>query len=143
MKSRIVKIAVAVLSIALLSAFLALAGEGKAMTYSGWLVDQLCAYSPTGEAGDGTRPNENPEQHSRKCALMPPCIASGYGIFIEKKDGGYAFYKFDKKGSTLAEKYLKGTSKEDHIAVKVTGSMKGNVIKVKTLTEVVKPDTMM
>ena len=43
----------------------------------------------------------------------------------------------------LAEKYLKGTAKEDHIAAKVTGSMKGDVIKVKTLTEVVKPDTMM
>jgi hypothetical protein len=32
----------------------------------------------------------------------------------------------------LAEKYLK-----------VTGSMKGDVIKVKTLAEVAKPDTMM
>ena len=43
--------------------------------------------------------------------------------------------KFDKKGSTLAENYLKKTAKQDRIGVEVTGTMKGDTIRVKTLSE--------
>ena len=43
--------------------------------------------------------------------------------------------KFDKKGSTLAEIYLKKTAKQDRIGVEVTGTMKGDTIRVKTLSE--------
>jgi hypothetical protein len=112
------------------------AGGMKGTAYKGWLVDQLCAMSPNSIAADGTDLKASPELHSLKCALMPPCMASGYGIFVQK-DGGYEFYKFNKRGSKLAEDYRRKTTKQDRIGVEVTGSMKGDTIRVKTLSEAV------
>jgi hypothetical protein len=135
MRTKTLKIVAAVFAFALLSTALVFAGGMKGTTYNGWLVDQLCAGAPDGIAGDGVDLKVSPELHSLKCALMPPCIASGYGIYVQKEGGGYEFYKFDKKGSSLAESYLKKTTKENRIGVEVTGTLKGDTIKVKTLSE--------
>jgi hypothetical protein len=38
---------------------------------------------------------------------MPDCASLGYGVFIKDKDAGkYIFYKFDKKGKGIANKYI-------------------------------------
>jgi hypothetical protein len=135
MRTKILKIAAAVFAITLLATALVFAGGMKGTTYKGWLADQLCAGAPDGISADGVDLKVSPEQHSLKCALMPPCIASGYGIYMQENGGGFAYYKFDKKGSSLAEKYLKKTTKQDRIGVEVTGTMKGDTIRVKTLSE--------
>jgi len=77
----------------------------------------------------------NPELHSLQCALMPPCVASGYGIYIENESGTYDYIKLNKNGSQLAEEYLRNISKENRIAVEVTGIKRGETIRVKTLSE--------
>jgi hypothetical protein len=135
MRKKTLTVAAAVFAFALLSSALVFAGGMKNTTYKGWLVDQLCAGSPNGIAADGVDLKVNPEQHSVKCALMPPCIASGYGIYVREDDGSYEYYKFDKKGSSLAENYLKKETANDHIGVQVTGTLSGGTIKVKTLSE--------
>ena len=135
MRTKTLKIVAAVFAFALLTTALVFAGGMKGTAYKGWLVDQLCAMAPDSIAADGVDLKVSPEMHSLKCALMPPCIASGYGIYVRKDGGGYEYYKFDKKGSTLAENYLKKTTKQDRIGVEVTGTMKGDTIRVKTLSE--------
>jgi len=86
-------------------------------------------------AADGVDLKVNPELHSLQCALMPPCVASGYGIYIENESGTYDYIKLNKNGSQLAEEYLRNISKENRIAVEVTGIKRGETIRVKTLSE--------
>jgi len=137
MKTKILVVAVVVTVFALMSAGLLLARDTKEMTYSGWLVDQLCADAPNSIAADGVDLKVNPELHSLQCALMPPCVASGYGIYIENGSGTYDYIRFNRNGSELAEEYLRSISKENRIAVEVTGRRIGDTIRVKTLSEAV------
>ena len=67
---------------------------------------------------------------------MPPCIASGYGIYVDKGDGSFDFYKLDKSRSDLALNILKNETKKDHVQLEVTGMLKGDTIQVKTLKEI-------
>ena len=135
MKTKILIVAVVVIAFAALSAGVLLARDTKGMTYKGWLVDQLCAGAPNSIAADGVDLKMNPELHSLQCALMPPCIASGYGIYVKNESGTYDYIKFNKNGSKLAEEYLRNISKENRISVEVTGTMMGDTIRVKTLSE--------
>jgi hypothetical protein len=135
MKIKILIVAVVVVVFAALSAGVLLARDTKGMTYKGWLVDQLCADAPNSIAADGVDLKVSPELHSLQCALMPPCVASGYGIYVENESGTYDFIKFDKNGSKLAEEYLRNISKENRISVIVTGNRRGDTIRVKTLSE--------
>jgi hypothetical protein len=97
MKSFIVA-AVAVLAVAVLasSVYAATAG-GETLTLRGTLIDNACAGSQT------------PEQlaafiktHTKECALMPGCAASGYGIFA---DG--LFRRFDAASNAKVEAFLR------------------------------------
>ena len=94
-----------------------------------------CCFSPNSVAADGTDLKANPELHSLKCALMPPCVASGFGVYVQGNDGSYGFYKFDKKGSKLAEDLLRKTSKENYIEVEAKGSLRGGILRVSSLKE--------
>ena len=97
-----------VFAVSLLTIGLSYAASGKAVTYKGWVVDQLCASK--GTAFDGIDLKTSPQNHSVGCALMPPCITSGYGIYVDKGDGSFDFYKLDKKGSCSARghRYAQG-----------------------------------
>ena len=132
MRTKIFAIAVTIFVIALLSASLVFAADGK--TYKGWVVDQLC--DSKGVGADGTDLKTSPQNHTVGCALMPPCIASGFGIYVDKGDGSFVYYKFDKKGSDFALGILKNETKKDHVQLEVTGVLKGNTIQVKTLKEI-------
>jgi hypothetical protein len=102
---------------ALLILVLALALPLSAQTWKGApLMDADCA---------GTM--ENPETHTRSCALK--CADSGFGIIVDDK-----FVKFDKKGNELAKAALEKTEKKDHIRATVDGEMKDGVIAVTALT---------
>src|SRR5438105_8922312 len=85
---------------------LGVAQEKKA-TLTGYLVDKACS------AGQAKKENPGAE-HSRKCALMENCAASGFGVFADGK-----FYEFDKKGIDLAKELFQNTKKEKGIKVTV------------------------
>jgi hypothetical protein len=133
-RNRILKTALMVLSLSLFTVGMIYAASGKTTTYRGWVVDQLCATK--GAGFDGTDLSTSPQNHTVGCALMPPCIESGYGIYIDKGDGSFEFYKLDKNGSSLALKILKSETKKDHVQLEVGGVLTGDTIQVKTLKEI-------
>ena len=134
LRKKTITIMAVVFAVSLLTIGLSYAASGKAVTYKGWVVDQLCASK--GTAFDGIDLKTSPQNHSVGCALMPPCIASGYGIYVDKGDGSFDFYKLDKSGSDLALNILKNETKKDHVQLEVTGMLKGDTIQVKTLKEI-------
>ena len=68
--------------------------------------------------------------HTKDCATMEACAASGYGVFSDGK-----FYKFDSAGNQKAKQILDETSRNDHLYVEVKGQKKGNSVKVASITE--------
>jgi len=69
----------------------------KAITLKGDIIDNHCAGSQ----------NKNQltafvKTHTKECALMPLCAASGYSIFSNGK-----LLKFDKVSNTKIEEFLK------------------------------------
>ncbi len=67
------------------------------VTIKGVIIDNMCA---------GSQKPENLEAfvrtHTKECALLPSCVASGYSIFSEGK-----LMKFDSKSNTKIEEFLK------------------------------------
>jgi hypothetical protein len=96
-----------VFSISLLAAALA-----SAETYSGTVVDVMCK-------------GKDLAGHTRACAL--DCSKSGFGLV--QADG--KFLKFDESGNARTLSMLKKSGKEKDLKVKVTGTIDGEVIKVK------------
>ncbi len=69
-------------------------------TLTGVIIDNACA--------SAQKPEELAafvKTHTKQCALMPACVASGYSIFANGK-----LYKFDKESAAKIEEFLK---KED------------------------------
>ena len=91
---------------------LALAGE-----WQGHLMDAMCAAKMKDKAAG----------HKAKCALT--CAKSGFGLVTA--DG--KFVKFDEAGNAKALEALKGTSKEQDLMVKITGTLEGETIQVESL----------
>lgn len=83
------------------------------ITKSGTLVDVMCSSDVKTQA--------DADNHTRECALMDACVASGYGIVI---DG--VFHKFDAEGSKQAEAIFRSTKKTDHITATVEGTLEHN-----------------
>ena len=90
----------------------------------GILVDKMCSAKIV-EKGYGAA-----KMHTKMCALMDPCKASGYGVVTA--DG--KFLKFDAEGDKQALKALESTAKDDNITVKVDGTVSGDNLKVKSLS---------
>ncbi len=100
--------------------------ETKAMSYSGYVVDQMCG------SGMAKKANamDKAAAHTKDCALSASCAASGYGLFIKGK-----YHPFDSKGSGLAKAMLEKSTKADHMYAEVTGTMKGNTLNVTAIKE--------
>ena len=64
--------------------------------------------------------------HTRECALMPPCTASGYGVLTA--DG--KFVTLDDAGNQKAVAALKASKKTDNVQVQVMGEQSGSSMKV-------------
>jgi len=89
----------------------------------GVLMDQACA-------SDGLKDGQKGAiSHTRDCALMEPCVKSGYGIVTA--DGKYL--KFDDTGNQKALALLKASKKADSLFMKVTGSVSGDHISVEAI----------
>lgn len=101
--------------------------------HTGYLSDVMCAEN--GKSAAGFNLLTNPEKHTVGCMLMPPCVKSGYGIFMKDGAGRYAYFKFDGKGNKLAKGLLDQTQKDDNMSVKVTGKLVGNTFMVESLME--------
>jgi len=58
------------------------------LTLKGVIIDNQCV----GHAGDNI--SEFVKTHTKECALMPSCVASGYSIFADGK-----LHKFNKESN--------------------------------------------
>ena len=99
------------------------AGLASAADVSGILMDKMCS----AKAVQGGQ--KAATDHTRQCALMPPCQQSGYGVFTSDN----RYLTFDEGGNAKALAALKGSSKKDNLQVTVTGDVQGDTIKVATL----------
>jgi hypothetical protein len=131
MKHKLTIISVAVLILAALAAVSLYAGSGQKFT--GYLADNLCIES--GTAADGANMRTNPEDHTVMCALMKPCIESGYAVMVKNGSGGFDSYMLDKRGNKKAEAFIRELNREDNIYVHVTGTLKGDTIKVSDIKD--------
>src|SRR5689334_5322690 len=110
----------------LLLAVVALAREGKDVKLTGYIIDNDCSARANGENGA-----EKVKNHTVKCALMPNCAKSGYAVYADGK-----LYKLDEDGNKKAGDILKNTKSEKSVQVSVEGTVDGDTLKVKTISEV-------
>ncbi len=96
----------------MLSSGLAVAGE-----WTGFLMDTMCAAKKIDQAAT----------HTADC--MKSCSKSGFGLVT--KEGEYL--KFNEAGNARALKALDASSKQDHLEVKVSGTLKSGVIQVDSI----------
>jgi hypothetical protein len=101
----------------------------------GVLIDEKCsANAQTRIVSEGATHLEGgivwAYTHTRKCALMPDCQRSGYGVATHDN----RFLKFDAEGNRKAAEMLRVAKKEDDLEVEVTGEVQGDHIKITSLT---------
>ncbi len=89
----------------------------------GFLVDKMCSVKVVKEGQAAA------QKHTRDCALMEPCVQSGYGVMTP--DG--KFLALDDAGNKKAEQALRASKKKDNLKVKVDGDVSGETIAVKSL----------
>jgi hypothetical protein len=70
----------------------------------------------------------DPDSHTRDCALK--CAGSGFGILTKDQK----FLRFDAAGNAKVVEALKASGKKDHLRVNVDGDVKGDTLKVSSLT---------
>ena len=96
--------------------------QGQKATLTGHLVDQMCG----GDLKDAAKAAD----HSKECALMDHCAASGFGIFANGK-----YVKFDAEGSKMAKALVEKTKKEKDITIVAEGTLDGDTLTVASLKE--------
>lgn len=111
----------------LLLSAVAFAREGKSVKLTGYIIDNACA------AGRATGDNaaDKVKNHTVKCAMMPPCAKSGYAVFADGK-----LFKLDEEGNKKAADILKNTKADKGVQVSVEGTVDGDVLKVKSISEI-------
>jgi len=79
----------------------------KPVTLRGTIIDNRCA--------DMNKDNlaEFIKTHTKACALMPECVASGYAIFADGK-----LHKLDAESSKKIEEFLKKEESKLEVVVK-------------------------
>ena len=97
--------------------FVASALLAGAAEFNGHLMDTMCAAKKLDQASS----------HTAQC--MKDCATSGFGLVT--KDGKYL--KFNEGGNAKALKALKADNRQANLQVKVTGELKGSVIRVDSI----------
>ncbi len=95
----------------------AINADTGSVTIQGTLIDNLCLGSA------GTDPAGFIKEHTKECALMPPCIASGYSIFADGKT-----MKFDVASNAKIEEFLRGAGST--LEVKVVAQKAGDLLEL-------------
>jgi len=85
----------------------------EAMVLKGVVVDNMCA------AANKDTLAEFVKTHTKDCALMPDCVASGYSILADGK-----LYKFDKDSNAKVAEFLKNA--DSKLQVSVTAKQVGD-----------------
>jgi hypothetical protein len=120
-------------SLLILIFFSAISVSAENETFTGYLGDNLCIDSET--AADGADMFSNPEDHTVMCALMKPCIKSGYAVMVKNGTGGFDVYKLDRKGNKMAVKFIESLDRTADIYVQVMGTLKGDTIQVSEIRD--------
>jgi len=93
----------------LLVGLFALAGlAGEVMTVKGIIIDNMCANANSDNLAEFIK------THTKQCALMPNCVASGYSLFTEGK-----LHKFDQASNKKIEEFLRKVESRLEVVVKV------------------------
>ncbi len=81
---------------------------------TGFLIDKACS----GNVAKKDNPMEAAGSHTKKCALMEKCVASGLGVFADGK-----FYELDDSGKTMAKAFMEKSTLDKGIEVTVNGTV--------------------
>jgi len=93
----------------------ALAGE--VMTLKGVIIDNMCVSANKDNLAEFIK------THTKQCALMPDCVASGYSLFVDGK-----LHKFDQPSNKKIEEFLR--KDESKLEVVVKGEKVGEELKL-------------
>ena len=115
-------------------AVLAVKAEAKTTTLRGYVVDKACA----GKMAQKANAMEKAEGHTKDCALNDQCAASGFGIF-----SGGKFTPFDEKGSARAKELIEKSKREKGLYFEARGTVTGGTMDVTSLREITPKSTMM
>ncbi len=85
----------------------------EAIVLKGIIVDNMCAGANKDTLAEFVK------THTKDCALMPDCVASGYSILADDK-----LYKFDKDSSAKIAEFLKNA--DSKLQVSVTAKQVGD-----------------
>lgn len=87
--------------------------EGEAVTLKGTIIDNMCA--------DGSKENlaEFVKTHTKQCALMEHCVASGFSIYADGE-----LHKFDAASNKKIAEFLKKTDSNLQVVVNAEKSDK-------------------
>lgn len=127
------KITGAAIVLFLFTALTAVSVSAGNRTLNGYLADNLCIRS--GFAADGANMGINPEDHTVACALMKPCIDSGYAVMVRNGSGGFDVYRLDQRGNRLAVDFLRNLDREADISVRATGNLRGDTLRVHSIED--------
>ena len=109
-------------SLTIVSLLAMAAATASAAEVQGTLIDKMCS-------NRAVKDQKFAAAHDTKCALMPACERSGYGVLTN--DGH--FLAFDSAGNAKALAALKATKKTDDLKVTVDGTVNGDMIQVASL----------
>ena len=112
--------------ILMLASFVSAVGKDDTVKMNGYLIDNACSGAHSKDADFSDRV----KRHSKSCALMPGCVKSGYSILVDDK-----LYKLDEAGNKMVADFLKKTKLEKGLEVSVEGTIEGDTLHVKTLSE--------
>jgi hypothetical protein len=110
----------------LLTSMTMIAQETGSITLSGYVVDQHCG----GNLATKANAMEKAAAHTKECALMADCAASGYGIFSSGK-----YYKFDEKGSATAKALIEKSKRSKALYFTAVGKIADGNLTVASLSE--------
>jgi phosphoribosylamine-glycine ligase len=79
----------------------------EVMTLTGTVIDNKCAESNKADLANFVK------THTKECALMPACVASGYAIFADGK-----LMAFNKDSNIKVEEFLKKDTSKTQVVVK-------------------------
>lgn len=98
----------------------------------GVLIDKDCSYkaetriTPGGHLEGGM---VDAYVHTKKCLLMPPCKASGYGVYTYDQK----YLPFDAAGNQKALAFIEASKKDDDYRVEVVGEIDNGKMKVTSI----------
>lgn len=91
----------------------AFSGEEEVITLKGDIIDNMCANANKNNLGEFVK------THTKECALMTHCVASGYAIYADGR-----LQVFDEESNKKVEEFLRKSSSK--LQVQVTAKKAGD-----------------